>query len=105
MAWPMIEWVLDTHYSHLFQKAAYLEKSVVIYGAMEAALTPIMERLEATHPGIKVFSLPSVDHPVHGRHIELGVKGTPQDVNLAYPAMLQELHVFGAKLGPELVRQ
>jgi molybdopterin-biosynthesis enzyme MoeA-like protein len=104
MAWPMVEWVLDTHYSHLFQKAAYLEKSIVIYGAMEAALTPIMERLEATHPGIKVFSLPSVDHPVHGRHIELGVKGAPDDVNRAYPAMLNELHVFGAKLGPELVR-
>jgi molybdopterin-biosynthesis enzyme MoeA-like protein len=104
MAWPMVEWVLDTHYSHLFQKAAYLEKSVVIYGAMEAALTPIMERLEAGHPGIKVFSLPSVDHPVHGRHIELGVKGAPDAVNQAYPAMLNELHVFGAKLGPELVR-
>ncbi len=104
MAWPMVEWVLDTHYSHLFQKAAYLEKSVVIYGAMEAALTPIMERLEAGHPGIKVFSLPSVDHPVHGRHIELGVKGAPEAVNQAYPAMLNELHVFGAKLGPELVR-
>lgn len=104
MAWPMVEWVLDTHYSHLFQKAAYLEKSVVIYGAMEAALTPIMERLEAGHPGIKVFSLPSVDHPVHGRHIELGVKGAPEAVNQAYPAMLNELHVFGAKIGPELVR-
>lgn len=104
MAWPMVEWVLDQHYSHLFQKAAYLEKSVIIYGAMEAALTPIMERLEAAHPGIKVFSLPSVDHPVHGRHIELGVKGGPDEVNRAYPAMLNELHVFGAKLGPELVR-
>ncbi len=104
MAWPMVEWVLDTHYSDWFQKAAYLEKSIVIYGAMEAALTPIMERLESAHPGIKVFSLPSVDHPVHGRHIELGVKGAPDDVNRAYPAMLQELHVFGAKLGPELVR-
>ena len=104
MAWPMVEWVLDTHYSHLFQKSAYLEKSVVIYGAMEAALTPIMERLESAHPGIKVFSLPSVDHPVHGRHIELGVKGSPEDVNRAFPAMLNELHVFGAKLGPELVR-
>ena len=104
MAWPMVEWVLDTHYSHLFQKAAYLEKSVIVYGAMEAALTPIMERLEAAHPGIKVFSLPSVDHPVHGRHIELGVKGAPEEVNRAYPAMLNELHVFGAKLGPELVR-
>jgi hypothetical protein len=25
---------------------------------------------------VKVFSLPSVDHPEFGRHIELGVKGT-----------------------------
>ena len=104
MAWPMIEWVLDTHYGHCFQTAAYLEKSVIVYGAMEASLTPMMERLESQHPGIKVFSLPSVDHPVLGRHIELGVKGAPSDVNQAYPALLQDLHAFGAKLGPELVR-
>jgi molybdopterin-biosynthesis enzyme MoeA-like protein len=104
MAWPMIEWVLDTHYDHLFQKAAWLEKSVIVYGAMEAALTPLMETLEAQHPGVKVFSLPSVDHPEHGRHIELGVKGDPDRVKAAYPAMLAGLHVFGAKLGPELVR-
>ena len=26
-------------------------------------------------PACKVFSLPSVDHPEYGRHIELGVKG------------------------------
>jgi len=26
-------------------------------------------------------------------------------VNAAYPAMLADLHVFGAKLGPELVRK
>jgi len=96
--------VLDTHYGHLFQKAAWLEKSVIVYGAMEAALTPLMETLEAQHPGVKVFSLPSVDHPEHGRHIELGVKGDPDKVKAAYPAMLAGLHVFGAKLGPELVR-
>ena len=100
----MIEWVLDTHYGHWFQKAAWLEKSVIVYGAMEAALTPLMETLEAQHPGVKVFSLPSVDHPEHGRHIELGVKGDPDKVKAAYPAMLAGLHVFGAKLGPELVR-
>jgi hypothetical protein len=63
-----------------------------------------METLETQHPGVKVFSLPSVDHPEHGRHIELGVKGEPDKVNAAYPAMLAGLHVFGAKLGPELVR-
>ncbi len=104
MAWPMVEWVLDTLYPHLHQQFAYQEKSVIVFGAMEASLTPLMERLEATYSGIKVFSLPSVDHPQYGRHIELGVKGTPDDVALAYPVMLQGLHDFGAKLGAELVR-
>ena len=104
MAWPMVEWVLDTLYPHLHQQAAYQEKSVIVFGAMEAALTPLMERLEAAYTGIKVFSLPSVDHPQYGRHIELGVKGAPDDVALAYPVMLQGLHDFGAKLGTELVR-
>ena len=105
MAWPMIEWVLDTHYGHWFQRAAWVEKSVIVFGAMEAALTPLMEKLEARFEGVKVFSLPSVDHPEHGRHIELGVKGSPADVDVAYPALLRGLAGFGVKLGPELVRQ
>jgi molybdopterin-biosynthesis enzyme MoeA-like protein len=104
MAWPMVEWVLDNLYPHLHRKSAYVEKSVIVFGAMEAALTPLMVRLEADFAGIKVFSLPSVDHPQYGRHIELGVKGAPDDVALAYSAMLDELHKFGAKTGPELVR-
>jgi molybdopterin-biosynthesis enzyme MoeA-like protein len=104
MAWPMVEWVLDHLYLHLHRQQAYVEKSVIVFGAMEAALTPLMLRLEADFAGIKVFSLPSVDHPQFGRHIELGVKGSPADVDLAYPVMLNELHNFGAKIGAELVR-
>ena len=104
MAWPMMAWVLDTHYPHLFQHEAWIEKSVVVFGSMEATLTPLMEALEREHAGIKVFSLPSVDHPVHGRHIELGVKGAPAEVALAYPALLAGLAPFGVQLGPELVR-
>jgi hypothetical protein len=72
---------------------------------MEATLTPLMESLERDFAGVKVFSLPSVDHPVHGRHIELGVKGAPERVDLAYPAMLAGLVPFGFKTGPELVRK
>jgi hypothetical protein len=104
MAWPMMAWVLDTHYPHLFQHEAWIEKSVVVFGSMEATLTPLMENIEREHAGIKVFSLPSVDHPVHGRHIELGVKGAPALVALAYPALLAGLQPFGVQLGPELVR-
>ena len=104
MAWPMIEWLLDTHYPHLFQTAAWIEQSVVVFGAMEATLTPLMEDLERDFAGVKVFSLPSVDHPEFGRHIELGVKGRPDLVSLAYPALLAGLRRFEAQLGPELVR-
>lgn len=104
MAWPMIEWVLDTHYRPLFRDKAWVEQSVIVYGSMEATLTPLMEAIEAQHAGIKVFSLPSVDHPQHGRHIELGVKGAPERVAQAYPDLLTGLHRLNVKLGPELVR-
>lgn len=104
MAWPMVASVLDTQYADHFQKSAYIEKSVIVFGSMEAMLTPLMLELEKNHAGIKVFSLPSVDHPTHGRHIELGVKGTPEAVALAYPAMLSGLQKLESKLGPELVR-
>ena len=104
MAWPMVEWVLDTHFSHLHQVQAYMEKSVIVMGSMEAMLTPLMLEIEARHPGVKVFSLPSMDHAEYGRHIELGVKGAPADVNAAFPGVLAGLHVFNLKLGPQLVR-
>ncbi|MBC7437732.1 MAG: competence/damage-inducible protein A [Bdellovibrionales bacterium] len=105
MAWPMVEWVLDTHYAHLFTTASWVEQSVIVFGAMEAALTPLMEDIERAHAGVKVFSLPSVDHPEYGRHIELGVKGEPDAVAAAYPAMLAGLEVFKVRLGPEVVRK
>ena len=104
MAWPMMEWTLDSLYPHLHQKSAYIEKSIIVSGSMEATLTPLMEAIEAAHAGVKVFSLPSVDHPTYGRHIELGVKGTPAMIDLAYPALLAGLGQFDLKLGPELVR-
>lgn len=104
MAWPMIEWVLDTHYHAQHRKEHHVERSVIVFGAMEAALTPLMEAIEQRFPGVKVFSLPSVDHPEWGRHIELGVKGETASVDTAYPALLDGLRQHGAKLGPELVR-
>ena len=105
MAWPMIEWVLDTHYSGFFQTQAKVERSVILLGAMEATLTPLMEQIESDYVGIKVFSLPSVDHPDFGRHIELGVKGDPKLVAEAYTALRAGLVAFNVKFGPELVRE
>lgn len=104
MAWPMVESVLDQCYAHCFAVGAWLERSVIVYGAMEATLTPLMERIEAEHPGVKVFSLPSVDHPEHGRHIDLGVKGSTELVDSAYDCLMQGLRAGDFSLGPEMVR-
>ena len=104
MAWPMVEWVLDQTYAHLFRRVHWLEKSVIVFGAMEATLTPLMEEIEKRFDGVRVFSLPSVDHPQYGRHIELGVKGAGSNVEEAYAALLLGLQRFDANLGPELVR-
>ncbi|HSV84059.1 MAG TPA: molybdopterin-binding protein [Ramlibacter sp.] len=104
MAWPMMEWVLDTKYSHLFGRGKYVEQSVIVFGTMEATLTPLMEQVEREHPKVKVFSLPSVDHPEYGRHIDLGVKGAPAEVEPAYRLLLDGLRRVGARLGPEMVR-
>ena len=105
MAWPMIEWVLDHRYAALQGQGVSSERSVIVFGAMEATLTPLMERIEAAFEGVKVFSLPSVDHPEHGRHIELGVKGRGgETLAAAYRALLDGLAGHGARLGPELVR-
>ncbi len=105
MAWPMIEWVLDTHYADYFYRTHQVEKSVIVFDGMEAALTPLMEELELRFPGVRVFSLPSVDHPQLGRHIELGVKGAASDVDSAYVALCEGLRAFDVRLGSEMVRE
>lgn len=104
MAHPMIEWLLDTRYAALHGRHAQRERSVIVMGAMEAALTPLMEDIEARFPAVKVFSLPSVDHPHYGRHIELGVKGAPAGLDAAFERLRAGLIDLGAKLGPEMVR-
>lgn len=103
MAWPMIASLLDSTYAHLHSRGARQERSVVVKGGLEATLTPLMEAIERDHP-VKVFSLPSVDHPVYGRHIELGVKGAPDAVSIAFDVLLAGLHKERVELGPELVR-
>jgi molybdopterin-biosynthesis enzyme MoeA-like protein len=104
MAWPMVANVLDTLYAQWFQTEKRIEKSVILFGSMEATLTPLMQAIEERHPLIKVFSLPSVDHPQWGRHLELGVKGTAEHVDAAFQDLRSGLAPFQLKFGPEMVR-
>jgi molybdopterin-biosynthesis enzyme MoeA-like protein len=92
MAAPMMAWCLDQHYADLFHQENWLEKSFIVPEGIESRLTPLMEQIEADFEGVKVFSLPSVGDPARGgvfarRHIELGVKGRSDSVQLAWDAL------------------
>lgn len=87
MAWPMVEWVLDQRYAKLFHRRPEAEASIIVYESAESTLTPLMEAVEAKYRGLKVFSLPSVAEGGRRRHIELGVRGAPEEV----PAAMEEL--------------
>lgn len=104
MAWPMMQDKLDAYCQTWGSAPKRTERSVIVFGAMEATLTPLMERIELQHVGIKVFSLPSVDHPKWGKHIELGVKGAEPQVEAAFQALKDGLKPFSVELGPEMVR-
>ena len=79
MAWPMIEWLLDSHYSDQFNTQSRVERSLIVFETAESLLAPIMEDVEQHFPGVRSFSLPSVGDGADGkaarRHVELGVRG------------------------------
>jgi molybdopterin-biosynthesis enzyme MoeA-like protein len=77
MAWPMLEWVLESRYRHLFHQTPEAEHAIIVWEGMEGALIDLMQGIESAYPGVTVFSLPSVGGEGLRRHIELGVRGEP----------------------------
>ena len=80
MAWPMMAWVLDTHYRHLFEPGRIGERSIIVRGAGESQLIDLMNQCLARYPALKVFSLPRMQPE---RFIELGVRGDAEQVPTA----------------------
>jgi molybdopterin-biosynthesis enzyme MoeA-like protein len=100
MAAPMMAWCLDTHYKDLFHQENWAEQSFIVPKGIESTLTPLMERIEANFPGVKVFSLPSVGDPGKGgvyaqRHIELGIKGNANLLESAWIALRTGTQALG----------
>jgi molybdopterin-biosynthesis enzyme MoeA-like protein len=95
MAWPMIEWVLDTCYADIFNRRPSAEAAILVWQGIESALTPLMLRIEAEYPGLKVFSLPFLGSAEVQRHIELGVRGAPEQVPAAMETMRRSVGELG----------
>ncbi len=97
MAWPMLEWTLDTRYANLHHRTLHAEHSFLVYKLPESRITPAMVYVEAHWPGLRAFSLPSVGENGDRPHIELGVKGEP----LAAGEALAYLRAEVTRLGGE----
>jgi molybdopterin-biosynthesis enzyme MoeA-like protein len=80
MSHPMVEWVLDTYYSHLFHQQDYIEQSILVTQAGESNLIDLMNQILAKYPDLKLFSLPKLDAQ---RTTEVGVKGAAKLVEAA----------------------
>ncbi len=99
MAWPMMSHVLDTDYADIQDGKLAIEESMKVIEGHESKLLDLMESIEATYPGVKVFSLPSFGGNDGGRrHIELGAKGEPAQVKEAMAIMRAEVIKRGLEI-------
>jgi molybdopterin-biosynthesis enzyme MoeA-like protein len=95
MAWPMVEWLLDTRYLALLDSQRWGEASVIVYGLAESTIAPLMEEVNAKYQGLKAFSLPSMGEGGARRHIELGVRGVPAEVGPAMERLRRGIDELG----------
>lgn len=98
MAWPMLDWVLDHHYPGL-AAAPSAERAIVVYGAGESQLLPLMNDNVARFPQLKLFSLPSF-HSGGRRRLELGVRGDPALLDAALAHLVAGVEAGGFEWEP-----
>jgi len=90
MSWPMIEWVLDTHYPHLFNDHPNVEWRWDILGVAESSVLDMMNELLATFPEVGLSSLPSTER--RGDLIDFGLKGQQAEVAKAATWLEEQLN-------------
>ena len=95
MAWPMVEWVLDRRYRHLFEQDRWQEASILVFEAGESQLIGAMQEIGARYSKVKVFSLPAMGPGGSRLHVELGVRGDPSEVEPAIEMLKQLVREAG----------
>ena len=97
MAWPMAEWVLDTHYADLFNDNPRAEERLFILNTPESELIDEMNLLLERYPELGLSSLPDTKHR---KRIDFGLKGPKEVVATAKADLLQWLEQEGIDWAP-----
>lgn len=88
MAWPMVEWLLDTKYSDLKQLAPAFEQIINIQNARESDLIEKMNEILTKFPSLKLSSLPKLGEQPH---IEFSLRGDQEIVQQGMQSMIEFL--------------
>ena len=87
MSARMLAWVLDERYRTRHRERV-VEQLLEVLDTPESELVPLMERLLAAHPGVRLSSLPAGGKPWR---VEIGLKGEPAAVDAASAAFTAAL--------------
>jgi len=82
MAWPMLDWVLETRYPDL-RREPDVERAMLVRDAGESQLLALMNENVERFPRVQLFSLPSFVAD-GSRRLELGVRGPRTEVDRAF---------------------
>jgi molybdopterin-biosynthesis enzyme MoeA-like protein len=98
MAWPMLDWVLETHYPDL-RREPDVERAMLVRDAGESQLLALMNDNVLRFPAVQLFSLPSFVAD-GSRRLELGVRGPRAEVEPAFEHLLAGVAASGFPFEP-----
>jgi molybdopterin-biosynthesis enzyme MoeA-like protein len=101
MAWPMVEWVLDTHYADLQAPGTRTEQAITVHGARESDVIPLMEDFVGRYPELRLSCLPSTE--TFGYQLELGLRGPAESVQPAMADLCREVESLGFRWEPAVI--
>ncbi len=93
MAWPMLEWVLDTHYSHLHHQSDISEQIMTLPNVSEGQLIELLQSFVKRYPLLNLSCLPHMQDDY--RETELGVRGDAEQVSDAAAWLGEQLDQLG----------
>ena len=94
MAWPMMEWVLDTLYPELRNQAPETEEIFTVLDAMESPLLDSMNEFVRRYQDLRFSSLPHIGEGSE-RRVEFGVRGKRPRVIEAVAWLKAEVEKLG----------
>ena len=94
MAWPMMDWVLDTLYPGIRNQAPETEAAITVHDAMESPLLDLMNEFVRRYPDVRFSSLPHLGEEGE-RKVEFGVRGPRPLVTEAMNYLKAEVEKLG----------